>query len=242
VRLNRPEKLNAINDEMDLALFETWKTVNEDESIWCCVISGAGERAFCVGADISGARAGQAGLAFGGGLTGVGGPQLALRKPLIAAVHGYCLGGGFELAMCADMIIASEDAIFGLPETSAGIIAHCGVVHRAVRRLPHSIAMGMILANARLSACDAERFGLANKIATKASLLSEAWQWASNVAACSPLANAAAKAAALRGLEGSLTSALTSNHPEIENYGSSHDAAERDEAAAGNRTPIWRGR
>src|SRR3546814_12862119 len=80
-------------------------------------------------------------MALAGGLTGIGGPLVTLKKPLIAAVQGFCVGGGFELAMCADVIVAAENAQFGLPETRHGIIGECGVVHRAVRQLPQRVAM-----------------------------------------------------------------------------------------------------
>src|SRR5690554_1112565 len=103
-------------------------------------------------------------MAVGGGLTGIGGPLVKLKKPLIAAVQGYALGGGFELAMCADIIVAANTTQFGLPETKVGIIGECGVVHRAVRQLPYRIAMAMILTGERLGAEDAYRYGLVNEV------------------------------------------------------------------------------
>lgn len=218
VRINRPDKLNAITDAMERALSEAWAAIDRDDSVSCTILSGGGDRAFCVGADIAGGHGNAIGIAFGGGLTGVGGPLFELRKPLIAAVHGYCLGGGFELAMCADIIIAADNAVFGLPETGIGVIAHCGVVHRAVRRLPVAIAMGMILAGQRLSAADAARHGLVNELVPYSELLETAFRWAHRVAACSPGANIAAKAAAYRGLEVSLPAALTRRYREIEAF------------------------
>lgn len=217
VRLNRPAKLNAITDRMERALQAVWREVNADDDIRCVVLSGQGERAFCVGADMSGEH-GMAGIAFGGGLTGVGGRLLELSKPLIAAIRGYCLGGGFELAMCADVIIAADDTVFGLPETTIGVIDHCGVVHRAVRRLPVSIAMGMILAGQRLSATEGAQYGLVNVVTSPAGLLEEAEQWASRIAQCPPGAILAAKAAAYCGLEMPLRDALSNRYPEIDAF------------------------
>ena len=132
--------------------------------------------------------------ALGGGLTGIGGPLVKLRTPLIAAVHGYVLGGGFELAMCADIIVAADDTKFGLPETKAGIIGECGVMHRAIRQLPYRVAMAMILTGERLSAADALRFGLVNEVTTLEGLNDAATGWAERRAA-SPLAVQAAKEA-----------------------------------------------
>lgn len=218
VRLNRPRKLNAITDQMERALQEAWLEINRDDSVVCVILSGAGDRAFCVGADMSGAHGSETGIAFGGGLTGIGGPLLSLNKPLIAAVHGYCLGGGFELAMCADMILAADDAVFGLPETGIGVIGHCGVVHRAVRRLPMPIAMAMILAGKRLTSSEADRFGLVNEVVSSSDLPEAALRWAHDVAACSAGANRAAKAAAHRGLEMPLPSALSTQYPEIDAF------------------------
>ena len=133
VRLNRPKSLNAINGDMDQSLFEAWQEINNNPEIWVAVLSGEGDRAFCVGGDISGGTERASRMAVGGGLTGIAGPLVKLKKPLIAAVQGYALGGGFELALCADIIVAADNAQFGLPETKAGIIGECGVVHRVVR-------------------------------------------------------------------------------------------------------------
>lgn len=218
VRINRPTKLNAVTDQMEQALQEAWLDINQDDAVVCVILSGVGERAFCVGADMSGGHDEPIGIGFGGGLTGIGGPLLQLNKPLIAAVHGYCLGGGFELAMCADIVIAADNTVFGLPETKIGVIGHCGVVHRAVRRLPMAIAMAMILAGERLSSSDAERYGLVNEIVSSTDLPEAALRWAHKVAACSAGANRAAKAAVYRGLEMPLASALSSRYPEIDAF------------------------
>lgn len=234
VRINRPEKLNAITDRMERALRDVWSEIDNDDSIWCAILSGAGDRAFCVGADISGEHGNEKDIAFGGGLTGVGGPLITLGKPLIAAVHGYCLGGGFELAMCADMIIAADDAVFGLPETQIGVIAHCGVVHRAVRRLPTPIAMGMILGGERLLAVEAQRHGLVNEVVPRSELLPAATRWAHKVTSCSPAANRAAKAAAYRGLGMTLPAALSACYPEIDAFNQKSEGQPFKAAAHGN--------
>ncbi|HEY1586093.1 MAG TPA: enoyl-CoA hydratase/isomerase family protein, partial [Polyangia bacterium] len=127
VRLNRPKSLNAITHEMDQVLFDAWRDIDADPDVWVAVLSAEGERAFCVGADVSGGAERKRRMALGGGITGIGGPLVTLRKPLVAAVHGYVLGGGFELAMCADIIVTADTAQFGLPETKVGIIGECGV-------------------------------------------------------------------------------------------------------------------
>jgi len=242
VRLNRPQGLNAITQEMDDLLLDAWSTINSDPDIWCAILSAEGEKGFCIGADVSGGAERKTRMALAGGLTGIGGPLVTLKKPLIAAVQGFCVGGGFELAMCADIIVAAETAQFGLPETKVGIIGECGVVHRAVRQLPHHIAMAMILTGERIKADVAERFGLVNEVVPFADLAATAQKWADKINAASPLANQAAKAAALGRLGHPLEVALMTRFEEIEQYAESNDKREGELAGAERRKPVWTGR
>lgn len=242
VRLNRPQGLNAITQEMDDLLLDAWDTINNDPDIWCAILSAEGEKGFCIGADVSGGAERKTRMALGGGLTGIGGPWVQLRKPLIAAVQGFCVGGGFELAMCADIIVAADTAQFGLPETKVGIIGECGVVHRAVRQLPHHIAMAMILTGERIKADTAERYGLVNQVVPFAELADTAVKWAAKVTAASPLANQAAKAAALGRLDYPLEVALMTRFEAIEQYAESADKREGELAGGERRKPVWTGR
>lgn len=242
VRLNRPQGLNAITQEMDDLLFQAWNQINEDPDIWCAVISAEGEKGFCIGADVSGGAERKTRMALGGGLTGIGGPLVKVKKPLIAAVQGFCVGGGFELAMCADVIVAADNAQFGLPETKVGIIGECGVVHRAVRQLPHRIAMAMILTGERIKAEAAERFGLVNEVVAYPDLRDATQRWADKITAASPLANQAAKAAALGRLDYPLEVALMTRFEEIEQYAESADKREGELAGGERRKPVWSGR
>lgn len=242
VRLNRPQGLNAITQAMDDLLLEAWGVINDDPDIWCAVLSAEGEKAFCIGADVSGGAERKTRMALAGGLTGIGGPLVTLNKPLVAAVQGFCVGGGFELAMCADIIVAAETAQFGLPETKVGIIGECGVVHRAMRQLPHHIAMAMILTGERIKADVAHRFGLVNEVVPFAGLAEAAGRWAAKINAASPLANQAAKAAALGRLGYPLEVALMTRFEEIEHYAESADKREGEAAAGERRKPVWTGR
>lgn len=185
---------------------------------------------------------GQDGLSFGGGLTGIGGRLRYLRKPMICAVHGHVLGLGFELAMCADIVLAADDAVFRLPEAKAGVIDHCGVVHRAIRQLPHHIAMAMILASEPLTAQDAVHFGLVNACFSRAELQDGIDQWTEKLLACSPLVSQAAREAALEGLERPLSDALSSSYPLISAYRNSVDSEEAKKAWRDRRAPVWSGR
>lgn len=241
--LNRPKVLNAINLDLDLALAARWDQIDTDPDIWVAVLAATGERAFCAGADISGGVSANAQrLSLGGGLTGVGGSLRVLKKPLVAAVQGYALGGGFELAMCADVIVAADTAKFGLPEVKTGIIGDSGVVHRAVRQLPFRVAMAMILTSERLDAEDALRFGLVNEVVPFEQLVQAAQRWAEKLTSASPLAQQAAKSAVLTGIDEPLATALGRRYELIEAYATSTDVGEGRRAFQERRTAVWTGR
>jgi crotonobetainyl-CoA hydratase len=242
VHLNRPEVRNALTPGMNLHLRDIWIALNDDAEIWTVVLTAEGDDAFCIGADLSEPSAGLPRIAMGGGLTGIGGPLVRLNKPLVAAVQGFCVGAGFELAMCADIIVAAANAQFGLPETRHGIIGECGVVHRVVRRLPHHIAMAIILTGERIDAAKAERFGLVNEVVAPEQLSDAAMAWARRINKASPLANQAALAAVRGGLGLPLEAALRTKFEEIESYAASADAREREAALAEHRRPNWSGR
>jgi enoyl-CoA hydratase/carnithine racemase len=242
VTLNNPAALNAINPAMDDALAAAWADIDADPDIWVAILDASPGKAFCAGADVSSGTDRTGRMALGGGLTGVGGPQYQLRTPLIAAVHGYVIGGGFELAMCADVIVAADDAQFFIPEVKAGILGESGILHRAVRQLPHHIAMGMILTGDRLPAAKAEQYGMVNEVASLADLAAAADRWAQKITACAPLAVQAAKDAALRGLGMPLEQALTTRYEPIEAYAGTKDQLEGLAAFAEKRKPVWTGR
>jgi enoyl-CoA hydratase/carnithine racemase len=242
LRLNRPAALNAIDREMDLALRGAWREINANASIRVVVLTAEGERAFCAGADLKAAGEPGERIALGGGITGIGGPLLTVTKPIVAAVQGYVLGGGFELAMCADIIVAADTTQFGLPETAMGVIGECGVVHRAMRQLPYRVALGMILTGERLSAVDALHHGLINEVVRFGSLAAAAERWCERLLAASPLAVQAAKEAALSRLDQPLGDALAARFERIDAYAASADTAESRAALLEKRAPVWSGR
>ena len=241
VRLNRPEALNSVTPEMDRMLLDAWNDINADPEIWVAVLSAEGEKAFCAGADVKVESDGPR-IAFGGGLTGVGGPLVELKKPLVAAVQGYCLGGGFELVMCADVIVAAATTKFGMPEIKAGIIGESGIMHRSIRQLPYRVALSMILTGDRLPADRALDFGLINEVASFEQLAEATNQWVEKLLAVSPLAAQAAKQAVLSRVGGPLEIALATRYEEMEAYASTEDVEEGKKAFAERRAPVWKGR
>jgi enoyl-CoA hydratase/carnithine racemase len=243
VRLNRPQSLNAVTPEMDALLAEAWTEINGNPEIWVAILSAEGERAFCAGADVSGDHNGAGPrVALGGGITGVGGPLVHVRKPLIAAVHGHVLGGGFEMAMCADIIVAADTARFSMPETRAGIMGESGIMHRSIRQLPHRVALAMILTGDRLGAEDALRYGLVNEVVAPEELMAAADRWAQKILAASPLAAQAAKDAVLSRVGHPLEVALATRYEPIEAYAATEDVIEGRRAFTEKRRPQWSGR
>ena len=167
VAINRPEVMNAVHLPTDKELFQVWQDFDADPELRVAILSGAGERGFCAGSDLkyeaelTGRGENSSHLAFGG-FGGLTDPRFKARKPIIAAVHGYALGGGFELALACDLIIAADQAQFGLPEPRVGVVAGASGMHRLPRQIPLKTAMGMLLTGKYLSAQDAYRLGLVN--------------------------------------------------------------------------------
>lgn len=241
IRLDRPAALNAITIAMDEALLAMWTEVNDDPDIFVVTLTAEGDRAFCAGADIKEDGRAASPIAVGGGLTGIGGPLIEVRKPIVTGVQGLALGAGFELAMCADIIVASTDAAFALPEAAAGIIGECGVVHRAIRQLPYRVALEMILTGSRMSASEALQYGLLNEVVERDALTESVERWCARLLAASPLAVQALKEAATSALAEPLPIALASRFAGIEHYLGTADHSESRAAFAERRAPIWKG-
>ena len=243
VRINRPEALNAINSEMERELQAAWQGINRDPEIRVVILSSAGDRAFCAGADVKDLEGRESQrIGFGGGLTGLGGPLVTLERPLIAAVQGLALGGGFELALCADVIVAAESASFAITEAKIGVISEAGVLHRLPRQLPSRIAAGLVLTGRPLDAATAFRFGLVNEVVAEDQLMASAESWANEIASASPLVVQAALEA-MREADGlPLRQAISRRYERIEAYQLSEDKVEAVAAFAERRSPNWLGR
>jgi crotonobetainyl-CoA hydratase len=244
--LDRP-KANAIDAATSRRLGEAFDGFRRDNSLRVAIVTGAGERFFSAGWDLKAVAeqgASEQGNYGVGGFAGLT-EMFDLDKPVIAAVNGMAVGGGFELALACDLVVAAEHAAFMLPETGIGIIPDAGGVQRLPRRLPHAIAMELMLTGRRLTADEVARFGLVNAVVPAARLMDEARSLAQRIAAAAPLAVRALKQV-VRGLESmgveqGFRAMRAGAFPAYDAMLASADAMEGPRAFAEKRKTVWRG-
>jgi len=241
VLLNRPERLNALSDELMDQLVTTLQELDADESVRCIVLGGD-ERAFAAGADIGELSQSSAIELYYARRIERWDAIRNLWTPLVAAVSGYCLGGGCELAMSCDLIVASETARFGQPETSLGIIPGAGGTQRLTRAVGKSVAMDVILSGRTLSADEALAAGLVARVVAKEAWLEEAKRVARDIASKGPVATRLAKEAVDRSYEGTLRLGLEYERRALYLAFASDDAREGLDAFTEKRKPDFEGR
>lgn len=242
VTLNRPEVMNALHSEAHHELEAVWDEFARRDDLWVGIVTGAGNRAFSAGNDLKVQAAGRRGPPA---KTGFGGlcNRFDLDKPLIAAVNGVAMGGGFEIALACDIIVASENARFALPEPRVGLIAGAGGVHRLPRMIPRKLAMGMILTGRHVPASEGKELGFVNEVVSDGQALAAAKRWAALILECSPLAVRASKQAVYRGLDApSLVEAIRTVYPAQKTNAESADYIEGPRAFAEKRKPNWQNR
>lgn len=244
VTINRPEVMNSLHPPANRDLAAVWDEFEADPEAWVGIITGAGERAFSAGNDLKyqamgGDMRGQPASGFAG-LTS----RFGLSKPLIAAVNGVAMGGGFEIALACDLIIASENALFALPEPRVGLAALAGGLQRLPRMIPLKQAMGMILTGRRVGALEGKQLGFVTDVAKHDELLATARGWAEQILECSPLSIRASKQTALQSLAiPDLQDAMRNSlYPAIADMARSQDFVEGPKAFAEKRKPQWTGR
>ncbi|MET7511595.1 enoyl-CoA-hydratase DpgD [Streptomyces albidoflavus] len=250
ITLDRPQVLNAMDLRMHEELAEVWDDFEADDDLWVAVLAGAGDRAFSVGQDLKELdrreQEGSAAPSTFGSRGKPGWPRLTerfgLAKPVVAKVQGYALGGGFELALACDIVIASEDATFALPEARLGLIAGAGGVFRLTRQLPWKAAMGHLLTGRPLGAGRAFELGLVNEVVPAAELDACVEGWVADIVRCAPLSVRAVKEAATVSATLSLQEAFAARYPWEERRMGSADAVEGPRAFAEKREPRWQGR
>ncbi len=241
VLLNRPEQLNALSDELMEELVSTLIELDRDKAVRAIVLGGS-ERAFAAGADISElAQASAIDLYYQRRIERWDAIR-GLWTPLIAAVSGYCLGGGCELAMACDLIVASESAKFGQPETGLGIIPGAGGTQRLTRAVGKALAMDMILSGRRLSAQEAVAAGLVARVVPDEAWLEEAKALAREIAEKGPVASRLAKESVDRAFETTLTAGLEAERRALYLAFASEDAKEGLTAFTEKRKPEFKGR
>lgn len=203
ISLNRPRFLNVYNLKMRDELFQALGAIKEDSEIGCLILRGEGEKAFCAGADLSEFLTAPSPVIARQARweRDVWGLFLSLEIPVIAALHGYVLGSGIEMALCCDLRIASEDVVFGLPEAGLGIIPAAGATQTLPRVINKAKALEMLLAGTRLTAAEAYQLKLVNRVVPRQYLLRSATEMAEKIFSCAPLAVKALKQAVLRGLD-----------------------------------------
>jgi len=244
IMLDRPPA-NAMDAATSRALGAAFTAFRDDPALHVAIVTGGGQRFFSAGWDLKAAAAGDDRDYGPGGFAGLT-ELFDLEKPVIAAVNGLAVGGGFELAMAADLIVAADHTEFMLPEIKIGIIPDSGGVLRLPRRLPRAVAMELMMTGARLTAAEALRLGLVNRVVARADLMAAARALADGIAGQAPLALKAIKAVVNAteslGVADGFRLMRSGSIPAYQAMLASDDAQEGPRAFAEKRPPVWRGR
>jgi enoyl-CoA hydratase len=241
VRLNRPKVLNALSSELVRELVQALEELDKDQSVYVVILAGD-EKAFAVGADLKEmSEATPVSLVLGRRFE-LWDRIRKISKPIIAAVSGYCLGGGNELAMNCDIIIASETASFGQPEVNVGIMPGAGGTQRLTRAVGKQKAMELILTGKAVSADEAYRIGLVNRVVPAESLIDEAKKMANEIASKPPISVRAAKEAILRAQDTTLEVGLDFERKTFYTLFATEDGKEGMKAFLEKRKPVFKGK
>src|SRR5476651_19908 len=249
VTINRPEVYNACHPMANQELVEVFDEFQANPDLWVAIITGAGDKAFCAGNDLKYHAELQAktGKRPNHPLKGFGGlaNRFDLDKPVIAAVNGVAMGGGFEIALACDLIVAADTAVFALPEPRVGLAALAGGLHRLPREIGAKRALGMILTGRRVSAIEGKELGFVNEVVAPAQLMVTAKERAKQIMELSPMSVRASKQTVYRGLmEASIADALKNQnkYPAVAAMYQSDDLREGPRAFAEKRAPQWKGK
>ena len=248
VTINRPEVYNALHPMANQELSDVFDRFHEDPELWVAIITGAGDKAFCAGNDLkyhaeiqakTGKRPVHPAKGFGGLAN-----RFDLDKPVIAAVNGIAMGGGFEIALACDIIVASDQAKFALPEPRVGLAAGAGGMQRLSRMIPLKKAMGMMLTGRHVPAKEGYELGFVTEVVPHAELMTAAKKWAADILTCSPMSVRATKQVVMRALDvPALEVAMHNLHyPAFVAMARSEDTIEGPRAFAEKRKPNWKGR
>ncbi len=241
VRLNRPDRLNAMHPPANIELGRVFDDFEADDNMWVAVVTGEG-RGFCAGNDLryqaEGGQRDPMPRGFGG-LTS----RWDMVKPVVAAVNGVAMGGGFEIALACDLIIASDKAVFALPEPKVGLAALAGGLNRLPRHIGPKRALGMILTGRHVSAEEGYELGFVTAVVPHDDLMDRTQEWVDQILACSPLSVRASKDVVYRSLSmGSLRESMEATYDSVRRLQRSEDFIEGPKAFSEKRPPRWKGR
>lgn len=241
ITINRPEVMNALHHEADIELQQVWDEFERDPQLWVAIVTGAGPRAFCAGNDLKAhSKAGKRREFPPGGFAGLT-TRFSMEKPVIAAVNGVAMGGGFELALACDLVIAEENAYFALAEPRVGLAAAMGGVQYLPQAIGLQRAMGILLTGRRVPAAEGYELGFVTALAPNGGALTEARKWATQMLECSPMSLRATKQAARRSLFGpDFVRSFAEDVPALTALRASSDYVEGPKAFAEKRKPVWR--
>lgn len=246
VRIDRADRMNAVDEATADELEAIWQRIEADNEVRCVVLTGSGEKAFCAGADMKAGGATREGLAYWAHARPGGFGGLTLRKslhvPVIARVNGLAVGGGFELVLGCDIVIAAEHASFGLPEARVGRMPMDGGMLVLPRLIPQKIAMGMLMTGNRISAADAQSYGLVNEVVPAGELDDAVDRWVEQILKCAPLSVKAIKECVKETSDLPLDEAMAKRLPSLVAALESEDGEEGPRAFREKRDPVWKGR
>ncbi len=241
VTLNRPDRLNALHPPANAELGEIFDEFAADDDLWVAVITGSG-RGFSAGNDLRYQAEGGERVPMPRGFAGLT-SRFDLTKPVIAAVNGVAMGGGFEIALACDLIIASDKATFALPEPKVGLAALAGGLNRLPRQIGAKRALGMILTGRHVTAAEGKELGFVNDVVPHDQLLEATQGWVDQITACAPLSIRASKDVVYQSLSmGSLEESMSAQYDSVRAMLKSEDFVEGPKAFAEKRAPNWKGR